>query len=193
MIQFNNTIKQLLQQPVIESFYLVQVNLAGLTLKTTSFYTDLILSDGSTYLSDGRLLAVDPPKLSATVDRELYKITMADPDFSLGAYLEKGLVGVDVVVRVGFVNTATNLPLTDLVNTVIVYQGKVDSGSYAVSTEDVGETVFVLSCSSPMGDLDLTKYLQTTKDALRYIDATDTSFEQVYENAGQIELRWGKG
>lgn len=192
MISFNAKVIDLLSQPSIEAFYLVEIELPTV-YRTTSFFSDLTLDDGNTYYNDGRLLTVDPPKLSATVDREQYKITFADTDMYFGQYLNSGLVGTRVSVRVGFVDTLTNMPLLQMANTILVYKGRVDNGAYGISTDEAGDCVFVLTCSSPMGDLDLVKTMMTSKDALRNIDPSDNSFEQIYEGVGQIELKWGKG
>ena len=192
MITFSTKVSNLLSQPTVEAFYLVEIELPTV-LRTTSFYTDLTFDNGVTYTNDGRLLTVDPPKLSATVDREQYKITLADPDMYFAQYMNSGLVGTKVSVRVGFVDQNTKVPLPQIANTILVYKGRVDNGAYGVTTDEAGNSVFVLTCSSPMGDLDLVKTMMTSKDALRNIDPTDNSFEQIYEGVGQIELKWGKG
>lgn len=192
MISFNQTVSNLLSQPTVEAFYLVSIEMPT-TYRSTTFMRNIVMDDGNIYVSDGKLVNVDPPKLSATVDKSQYKISFADPDMYFGAYLTTGLVGKKVTVRVGFVDTSTGLPLPQIANTVLIYKGRIDSGAYSISTETLGSSVFVINCSSPMGDLDLVKRLDTTKDALRAVDPSDTSFEQIYEGVGQIELRWGKG
>jgi hypothetical protein len=189
MITFSNTVKQLLAAPTIEAFYLVDFN----NYKTTNYFSNITLSDGSTYENDGRLMQVDPPQLSTSVDRELYKITFADPDFSFGPLVDTGIVGSPVSVRIGFVNQETKLPYTNIQDTVLVYKGKVDNGAYSISTQDTGEATFVLTCASPLADLDSVRALYTSRDALRSVSPNDTSFDQIYEGAGQVELKWGKG
>ena len=191
MIQFNSTISNILQQTSVEAFYLVEIGLSTV-YRTTNFYNDITFDNGITYMNDGRLAQVDPPKMSATVDREQYKILLADVDMYFSQYVDSGLVGKDVSVRIGFVDPSNGLPLTQIANTVLIYKGRVDSGAYNLSTESAGDSVFAITCSSPMGDLDLVKALSTSKDSLRNIDPSDTSFEQIYEGVGQIELKWGK-
>lgn len=190
MIQFSEKVKQILSQPTIEAFYLVDVD-SGL-YRTTSFFRDITLSNGVTFSNDGRLLSVDPPQLSSTVDREIYKISIADPDFNSGDSADRGLIGKLVEVRIGFVNQATNLPETNIVDTVLVYRGKIDGTSYIVNTNTIGEAVLNVTCSSPMADLDLRKPIYTTKDAARSREPSDTSCDQIYEGSGQLTLKWGK-
>jgi hypothetical protein len=50
----------------------------------------------------------------------------------------------------------------------------------------------VIECSSPMADLDLKRTLITSKDAMRGLSPTDSSFDQVYEGSKGIDLLWGK-
>jgi hypothetical protein len=189
MIVFSQNIEIALQQPTIEAFYLV--DFAG--EKTTNYYADITLSNGDIFEANGRLIEIDPPKLSTSVDRELYKISFADPEMDYGNLAEEAIVGRPVVVRLGFVNQTSRQPYTDVADTVIVYKGKVDSGSYNINSANIGEAVFSISCASPMADLDLVKTLLTSKDALKDIDPNDNSFSSIYEGSGQIQLKWGKG
>jgi hypothetical protein len=190
MIEFSSTVVQILSNPTIEAFYLVDVD-SGL-YRTTSFFRDVTLSNGVTYASDGKLISVDPPQLSSTVDREIYKIALADPNFTLGSASEIGLIGKLVEVRIGFVNQATNLPETNILNTIIVYKGAIDGTSFNVNTASIGEVTLNITCSSPMADLDLRRPIYTTKDSIRSKDPSDTSFDQIYEGSGQLQLKWGK-
>jgi len=189
MITFSTTVQQVLTAPVVEAFYLVNFN----GYLTTNYFTNVAMSNGETYLSDGRLLQVDSPQLSTTVDRELYKITFADPSFSFGPTVDSSIVGKPVSVRLGFINQSTKQPYTNIADTFLIYKGKVDNGAYVVKTDEIGEVTFVLTCASPMADLDAVKALYSTRDSLRDISPRDTSFNQIYEGAGQIELKWGKG
>ena len=190
MITFSNTIQTLLQQPVIESFLLVEV---GATYKTTDFYSNITLSNGVTYTNDGSLIKADPPQLSTNVDREQYKLVFQNVNFTAGETFEQTPVGLLVTVRAGFVDPDTSLPYTNIADTVLIYKGRVESSGFSIETSEIGNTVVAISCSSPMADLERTNKLFTSKDALRNIDPDDTSFEQIYENAGQILLKWGKG
>jgi len=187
MIQFNATLTNLFQQPNIELFFLVQIN----TYKTTDYFKDLNVG-GNTYLADGKLIATDPPQMSTTVDREIYKIALADPQFLFGPELDNTLVGKKAIIRMGFVNPTTKQPYVEIENTLLVYEGIIEAPAFEVVTENIGESKLLISCSSPLGNLDAIKVLTTTKDALKYIDASDTSFDQVYEGSGAQIIKWGK-
>jgi hypothetical protein len=186
MIILNPTLQAALQAPVVEPFFLVKIG----SYYTTNYYTDLTYD--YTYIADGRLIGADPPKLSSTVDRELYKIVIADPTYSFGETLDDNLIGVNASVRIGFVDQATKAPYSGVSNTILIYKGLIESTGYDINTEDRGEAKLVVTCSSPLANLDEVQQLTTSKKALHYINGGDTSFDQVYEGSGGISLRWGK-
>ena len=110
MIQFSLAIQALLQQPVVEAFYLVRI---GNSYNKTTFYSDLSF-DGVNYVSDGSLLSVEPPQLTSVVDKQNFKLTLADPLMELGSASETSLTGTTVQVRVGFVDQVSEQPLLGL-------------------------------------------------------------------------------
>jgi hypothetical protein len=99
---------------------------------------------------------------------------------------------------VGFFNTtkeaigtvAPGHPLLAEEDIVLAYKGIVDSHGYVISEDE--DVVVVIECSSPMADLDLKRTLITSKDAMRGLSPTDSSFDQVYEGSKGIDLLWGK-
>jgi hypothetical protein len=189
MIQFSATIISLLQDPVINAFYMVKID----TYLSTTHISNITLSNGETYLADGKLLNVDTPRLSATVDRELYKVIFADPDYAIGNAMQTGIVGKNFEVRIGFINNTTNEPYNNISDTVLAYKGKVDNMSYSIDSGDVGEVVLAITGASPMADLDSTKAFYTSKEYIRGLYPTDSCFDQIYEGSGPINLKWGKG
>jgi hypothetical protein len=190
MISFSTNIATLLQNPSIECFYVVKIG----TYKTTSYFTDITLSNNETYLSDGKLVNVDPPRLSSSVDREIYKVVLADADYSLGTIMQSGLVGSNFEVRLIFIDPTTNLPYTTLTDTVLSYKGDVDSIGYSVETGNSGQVLLEVSGASPMADLDLTKAFYTSKEYIRGLadNSQDSCFDQVYEGSGPVAIKWGK-
>jgi hypothetical protein len=189
MIQFNQVIQNIISQPTVELFYLVNID----GYKVTNYFRNITLSNGEVYEANGRLLQVDPPQLSSTVDRELYKITFADPDFYFGQEAPVSVVGKPVTVRVGFINPTTKFPVTEIENTVIIYKGAVDGTSYSVDTENTGESIWLVTCASPMNDLEMVRAMYTSKDSVRLVSPGDNSFDQIYEGGGEVELKWGRG
>jgi hypothetical protein len=188
MITLSPRIIALLSHPVIEPFYLVQID--GNT-RLTTYPAEIALSDGKVYIP-GHLVSLDPPKLSSSVDREAYKITIADPNMEYGAMFEDGMVGVDVEVRVGFIDQETGLPELDANNTFLIYKGVTDGLSYQINIEEVGESIATITCTSPMANLDMAKPFHTSKDFIRNLNPADSSFDQIYEGAGTVQLKWGK-
>lgn len=186
MIILNDTIRDILNQPVIESFSMVELG----NYKTTDYFGNINLSDGRVFVNDGKLLSVEPPHLSTVVDRAIYKISFADPNYDFAAEHDN-YTGMQASVRLGFIQD--EMPLLQVENTFLLYQGQVDFAAYNISTEDNGETVFVVECASPMANLDLVRTFYTSKENMRMLSPGDTSFDQVYEGSGQISLKWGKG
>lgn len=193
MISFSTAVIEILAQPTIEAFYLVRI-MDGSTeiYSTTSYFRDIALSNGVTYYSDGRLVSVDAPQLSSTVDRELYRIAIADPEFNSAESADSGLVGKQAEVRLCFVSHITKLPLTNVWDSPIVYKGTIEGTNYTIETAGVGESVLSLSCSSPMADLDLRRPIYLSKDTVSSRNPLDTCCDQIYEGSGQLTLKWGK-
>lgn len=189
MISFSTAISNLLQNPSVEAFYCVTIG----SYKTTTFYSNVTLSNGETFLSDGRLLSVDAPRISATVDRELFKVTLADPDFLLGAQFQTGLVGNNFEIRIILVDPVTNQPYLNLNDSILSYKGIIDNMGYSIETSNQGESILAISGSSPMNDLDLTKNFYTSREYIKTKYPDDTCFDQIYEGSGPVNLKWGKG
>ena len=188
MSKLNTRLKALVSQPVVESFYLVRVA----DFRTTTFFDDVVTSDGQTYLAGNYLKAVDPPRLSSTVDRQQYTIVLSDVDSVFGQYAEVGLIGRVAEVCVGFVDQDTGQPELNRDNLLVLYRGRVDGTGYKTTTNEIGTNDFIVRCTSPMGNLDATKAYYTSKDFIQSIDPTDTAYDQLYEGAGKINLKWGR-
>jgi len=196
MIALSNTVSQIVASRTIKYFFLV-------SLKGTDHYTtapfDLTFDNGVTYISDGGLTDVEPPRISSTVDRATYKVSFADVNFALKSYFEEGATGDVIEVRVGFFNTLdvttegveVSQPFKQISNTVIIYKGVIDSQSYTVDIEN-SEVFAVIEGSSPMADLDLTRSKFTNKDSGQQVNPNDTAYDKVFEGSGQIKLKWGK-
>lgn len=185
MIQLSTAVSELMNQAVIESFWCVSLG----DEHYTTFYSDLQIG-AKTYLSNGAIAAIDPPRMDSVVDRQPFEITLSDVTFEKGQDIEDGIVGRPVTVYLGLVDQATKQPLLN--DMIVVYKGRIDSASYAISTSSVGESLLKLVCSSPMHNLDLVKAYYTSQDYLDKNYPGDTSYEQIYEGAGPINLKWGK-
>jgi hypothetical protein len=150
------------------------------------------LDNSITYEADGYILTVDPPRMNTTVDREQYKITMADPEFVLAADADNGMVGKLVEVRLCFVDPDTGLPLTALEDSLVVYKGKLDGVSLSVDTADIGESVIEYSCASPLVSLEQKNGYYMSREFMRGINPTDSCCDAIYEGAGSLTFKWGR-
>ena len=185
MIQLSSAVSSLMNQAVVESFWCVSLG----DEHYTTFYTDLQIG-AKTYLSNGAIAAIDPPRMDSVVDRQPFEITLSDVTFEKGQDIEQGIVGRPVTVYLGLVDQATQQPLIG--DMIVVYKGRIDGASYAISTSSVGDSLLKLVCSSPMHNLDLIRAYYTSQDYSDKNHPGDTSYEQIYEGAGPINLKWGK-
>jgi hypothetical protein len=144
------------------------------------------------YFSDATLVTIDPPQMSTNVDREQYKITLADPMLEKMTSVRNNLVGKVLEGRLGFVNHYTGTPYLEIADCPIVYKGRIDGASYLIKTNEFGESILQITGSSPMRNLDMKKSLFISRDFVRQRDATDSSCDQIYEGSGAITLKWGK-
>ena len=186
MIYFTPRVVELLNNPRVQIFYCVSIG----NEHHTTLYSEVTIG-GITYLPTGRISALDPPQMTSTVDREVYKISLINHDMSMGLKFDNGMVGTPVTVIVGFVDPVTNLPETNAGNTFIVYSGEIDSTSCRIDSSN-GESTSSISCTSPMNSLDLTRGFYSSRESIRAINGNDSCFDQIYEGAGQVFLYWGK-
>lgn len=189
MIDFSPLARELLSQRSVEACTLVQIGLN----RWTDAPVDLTTSDGAIYRRNSRLLSVQPPQQSSSVDSQNYVITFADPDFDFGSSAEEGVTGTPVEVKICLFNQTTGAFETNVADLIVVYGGYVSGADYKVSLSEVGESVYQLTCTSPMSNLDLIKSYYGTKTFMRTkINPNDSTFDLVYEGGGKVRLRWGK-
>lgn len=201
MRQLSPAVVTLLSQKRVEMFFLVSI---ANDYRFTTLPYDITMSDGLLYLSDGGLLNVEPPRLTTSIDREAYRVSLADTAFNFRPILEAGIVGKPLVVRVGVLNSsgaslldyggtsiAPDQPLTNLGDTFLSYKGIIDSHQYSIDFEE-GENTLTIEGSSPMADLDLIKTYFTNKESLKQRNPADTAFDNIYSGSGEIKFEWGK-
>lgn len=209
MRNFSDNVKECLASQVVAIFYCVRIDVPNRTINGISYpstpildttaHTNILMGDGLTYLSTNGISNIEPPRLSSSLDREPYKITYIDPEFEKRDMFEAGLTGAPVSVRVGFFNPKNitfggalpGAPLTNLDDTIIAYQGVVDTQSYAIDPNS-GTVAAVIECSSPMASLSMSKPLFTSKEALRAIYPNDSSFDMSTHGARKLAFLWGK-
>jgi hypothetical protein len=217
MITFNNTIKAILASEKAEAFMLFRIlgdsdNVRPLYAETT-FYDDITLTKNSfpqpgyEYRSGNTLLSADPPQATTNVDREQYKVSIADPDRALienvefldltesadhsGSQFPRLAIGRLMETRIGFVGV-DGAPLLEIEDTVLVYKGRIDGAACTVDTNALGSQTLHLTGSSPMRNLDMRQAIFLSRDFMRKRNKTDTSCDQVYGGSGKMILKWGK-
>jgi hypothetical protein len=174
-------------------FYCVRLfTKAGTTTKAITSHSSDVVIEGVTYDADGTLLSVDPPTLSTEVDRQQYKIHIADPTFLEGVNIETGLIGRFASVRFCVVDPITGDPHFGTGDNILIYQGRIDQTNYLTKTERLGENVLQLVCASPVANLDQKRGLYTSRDFIRGRNPDDSSCDSVSEGSGSLYLKWGK-
>lgn len=193
------SLEAILQSDNIQSFFLVKITTPLTTLLDTTYFRPLTVAGVGTFSPYGGLLTVEAPRLSEVVDREVYRLSYADPEFSKIAMLEGVLTGSKVTVYTGFVNTTdTTLsgvepgqPLLDLQDMLIAYEGVIDTQGYTLDPQE-GTVVVVLECASPVAALGLSRAYTTSKEAQKQRNPADTAYDYVYIDAAKMTLKWGK-
>jgi hypothetical protein len=194
MITFSPLVASWIKTNKAECLFFVKiVDGSGTVFRaSTTHYSDFTFQDNVTYKADDFIISADPPQQSSTVDREQYKLTVQDDTFGLQAEAENGLVGMDMTVYLGFVNPDTGLVQATFADTFILYQGIIDGCSGTLSTEAVGEAVYVISGASPMVSLEQSRGFYLSRDNVRHRNAKDASFDSIYTGSGSLILKWGR-
>jgi hypothetical protein len=183
----------ILEQTGVESFYIIKISGPFFTKRISSYFRDITVSTGEVYTGNSEILSIQTPQISTTVDREQYTVVLGDSNFEYAALAEDSFVGALFEVRLVLVDPATDLPLTNLSETIILYRGQVDSVSIKSDLSEIGENTFSIVGASPLASLDASKPFYTSKSFIREkVLTTDSCFDQVYQGSGKIRLRWGK-
>lgn len=201
MITLSANVHAALSKEIVDAFYMFRViNYDGSILySTTNCFMNIQLQNdsgqaitGYSYSADATLLSVDPPQMNTNVDREQYKVSLADPSLAKLTDVRSNLVGKILESRLGFINTTTGAPYLNIADCPIVYKGRIDGASYLIKTNEIGENILQLTGSSPMRNLDLKNSIFLSKDFIRKLSPDDSSCDQIYEGSGTITLKWGK-
>jgi hypothetical protein len=189
MIQFSPLVQQALQSTT-EGFYLVKVTKGPTVLfAATSYNRDLTLSDGVLHPANDRLQGVDAPSVSTTIDRQIYKVAISDPEFEYGDLIK---IGSMLEVRLGFLNPITNIPMTLLSDTALVYKGRVSDVRYEIEAATEGDVTLIVAGASPMLNLARKSNFLFNKEAVRARNPADSSADALFQGSGAALLKWGK-
>jgi hypothetical protein len=175
------------------------------TLSDTITIADRLNDRTSDFLPNMPLVSIDPPASSSTLDKNTFKVTLADPELAFKPLLEGGGVGTPMWVRAGLIDHSTvhgdfpTIPNNVLLpavgfgehGTFCVYKGAVDRYVYTI-TEN-GETILTFEGASPAAALELKRDITTSRFWMRSHYPSDSSFDNVYKGSAQQTLQWGKG
>jgi len=179
-------ILSILDNDNIGFFTLVELN-----WNSDYFYTDHpsnIIWNGNTYYTDSPIVSMDPIRYSNVVDREAFKFHLSGLDATINSELDSGVVHSPVKLRMLF--TVDGTPQLGLSDTLLFYDGLVSKVDHQIGANDKINTI---ECTAPLADLDATSTMFTTKDGMKVLDATDTSFDTIFEGSEETSLKWGKG
>jgi hypothetical protein len=203
MKRLSENVKQVLSTGDLMYFHLVKIgpfkDVDGsiVTWKHTQVPGGVTIGE-DVYTDVNSLTHVDPPRQSAAVDRESFKIVYSDAEFALRPTFESGFSGVPVEVSIGFYNTTdynlSGIPpgyiLTNPADVLMIYAGSTDSPSYSIDPK--GDVTVTIECTSPMGALMMVRTLQTNKEILQQINPADTSYDELFVGSKGLTLLWGK-
>jgi len=199
MKTLSTPIKQIIQARSVEMFLLIETKAANVT----SLPYDILMSNGIDYVSGGAIKSAEPPRQTAVVDREAYKISFIDVSGVYRSLFDSGIVGSDATVTMGFINKGVPIagsdgiivphdePFRDIRDTLRVYKGKVDTTSIDIDAVE-GTQVAVIECSSPMAALDRRNTFVTSKEAMRARYPNDSAFDRIHVGSSESSLKWGK-
>jgi len=185
MRTFSSAVQTVLNSDTINYLYLIKLSF-NTTYYLTSYNTN-VTYDGNVYTASSGLFEFDSPDFSSIVDREAYRVVVTDNSNAFKAELEANVVGKDMQVWVALIDANGN-PLLSTSDVISIYKGVVDSPTI---TNDYEKKLVNLEGSSPIVDLDGVNSFITSKDGMDQVSATDTSFDEVFDNK-QVTLKWGK-
>ncbi len=179
---------------VAEPMLLIKIGGVGynMNMRFTSCSYDIEFNE-EIYLANNSIVSVDIPKVSEVMDKESYKITLADHDKSYLPYLEQGITNIPLEVRAVFVDTrgGPNDGQLMLNDTAMIYKGLLNTGSYDLDYSS-GTSTLVLTASSALASLDNISVFRVNPSYLKSVNPADTTFDFVFDDKVTIDLKWGK-
>lgn len=167
-------------------FLLAELGFSTVVRATSLPYS--VTFNSKTYYPDTAVVSFGPPRVSNTVDREVYELTLIDHNNEFQAYARAGINGKLLTVYAGFLD-ASGQPLLGANDVFIAYKGFMDTASIS---NDGQAKLFVIRAASPMGNLDATGGYVVSKDGMDQVSSTDTSFDEIYSGSKPINMKWGK-
>jgi hypothetical protein len=205
MRKYSALVNSFLSNGFYSTYTLLELVLNEATFRYVTLPYDVTVG-GIEYSADNGIVNLDPPKMSSTVDKEAFKIELADPNFIYREYADTATSNGKIRVRIGFINTTGSAvtstggtsygfgsPVLDILDTIAIYDGVIDQPKYVIS-QDEG-VLFQLTGSAPMAALDAVNPMYTSKfmNNQRIPNGVvDTCFDKVSFGGRSQEILWGK-
>jgi len=158
--------------------------------RTTTFYDNITLSNGETFVADGKLVQISPPRIDSIVDRQEMSLVLDNSAVGHGAV--ELLIGKRLVVYQLAIDLLTNLPETNMADLLVITRNFISGVSLQYDTAERGESSIEIKGSSPLLDLSLKKKYYASKEYIQQYEPLDTSYDQVYQGSRLVNLKWGK-
>jgi hypothetical protein len=164
-----------------------EIYLSTSVLRVTSAPYDLtfLLNE---YDSQNSIVGFGPPRVSSSIDREVYELTFIDHNNAIQDELRAGITGKQLTVYAVFFDS-TGFPLKAEGDVLVAYRGLIDSGRVS---NDGSVKQAIISVASPMASLDSISGYIVSKDGMDQVNLSDTSFDDVYVGGKSVNLKWGK-
>tara|TARA_R110000744_G_scaffold355_1_gene1255 strand:+ start:2418 stop:2978 length:561 start_codon:yes stop_codon:yes gene_type:complete len=185
MRNFSTAVQTVLDSDLIEYAFLIKLEFDTTYYLTSNAYD--VVFDGNTYLANGGLYSYESPKFSTTIDRESYRLVLSELLNEFQAEFKLNVVGKPIQVYVAL-RSASGQLLLNTTDVITTYKGTVDKPAI---NNDFEEKLAVIEGTSPMSDLDMVRTFITSKNGMDQKSLTDTSFDEIYDNA-EITVKWGK-
>ena len=185
MRTFSSAAQTVLDSDLVEFTFLIKLDFNSSYYLTSNPYD--VVYGGNTYLANGGIYEMDSPKFSTVVDRESYQIIISEVLDQMMPEFKLNVIGKPIEVLM-VLQDANGVLLLDPADVLSIYKGTVDKPTI---NNDFETKLAVLEGTSPMSDLDMVRPFITSKDGMDQKSATDTSFDEVYDNS-EITIKWGK-
>jgi len=193
MLTFDTEIVDEILAGTAKAFFCVHIKneIGTLIFASTTHWADVTLTNGVTYEADDSVISVEPPQFSTTVDREQYKVVVAnDVKALISTYGD--MVGCRFAVYLVFIDAATGQARTDINKALPFYIGRIDGITGEYETGEVGTELYSIRAASPMMALEMNKGVFLSRDFIRSVTPNDSCADTVYQGSGSLILRWGR-
>lgn len=211
MRRLNAYIWDLLKNGNYNSFLALEIGpwpLDGSFTRYTTLGSPITLADRindryADFLPNMPIVTVDPPQSSSTVDKNTFKITLADPGYAFRPLLEGGGVNTPMWLRAGLFRDEVNgrhvfipenylrTPYSGEHGMFYIYKGAVDRYFYTLTENN--DVILTFEGAAPAAALEMKRELSTSRNWMRRNYPDDASFDNVYRGSHQEMLQWGKG